>query len=385
MAKRPDRSVPGIVVVDKPSGLTSHDVVSRMRRMAHTRKVGHAGTLDPMATGVLILGVGKATRLLTWITGHEKSYTATIRFGATTLSDDAQGELLEARGCGFIDEGALESAMGELRGRIDQVPSTVSAKRIAGKRAYALVREGAEVELAANSVTIHRFERVSPLRGAVLDGPDGPIGVVDVDVEVECSSGTYVRALARDLGEALGCGAHLTALRRTRVGVFSLEDARPLADLEAEAGRAFGGEPGGGAETGAPNAETAVLGAEAVVPGGGATALEGGSRTETRPSAPRGEPLPCGGPCDPEPAPGLIPLADAVRMLFPALVLDEREAGRFAHGQAPSRPVEDANTIPGHRDERIVGAFNAAGEVLGLLEARKGRFATLTVFQGAAQ
>lgn len=385
MAKRPDRSVPGIVVVDKPSGLTSHDVVSRMRRMAHTRKVGHAGTLDPMATGVLILGVGKATRLLTWITGHEKSYTATIRFGATTLSDDAQGELVEARGCGSIDEGALESAMGELRGPIDQVPSAVSAKRIAGKRAYALVREGVEVELPANRVTIRRFERVSPLQGAVFDGPDGPIGVVDVDVEVECSSGTYVRALARDLGEALGCGAHLTALRRTRVGVFSLEDARPLSDLEAEGGCALDGELGGGAEKAAPNAETAVLDAERVVPGGGATALEGGTRTETRPSAPRAEPSPCGAQHDPEPAPGLIPLADAVRMLFPALVLDEEEAGRFAHGQAPSRPAGDANAITGHRDERIVGAFNAAGEVLGLLEARKGRFATLSVFQGAAQ
>lgn len=377
MAKRPDRSVPGIVVVDKPSGLTSHDVVSRMRRMAHTRKVGHAGTLDPMATGVLILGVGKATRLLTWITGHEKSYTATIRFGATTLSDDAQGELVEARGCGSIDEGALESAMGELRGAIDQVPSTVSAKRIAGKRAYALVREGVEVELPANRVTIRRFERVSPLRGAVLDGPDGPIGVVDVDVEVECSSGTYVRALARDLGKALGCGAHLTALRRTRVGVFSLEDARPLSDLEAEAGRALDEEARGGAEAALPDAEAAVPGHETAVPEGGARA--------PRPSAARAEPSPCGAQHDPEPAPGLIPLADAVRMLFPALVLDEEEAGRFAHGQAPSRPIGDANAIAGHRDERIIGAFNAAGEVLGLLEARKGRFATLTVFQGAAQ
>ena len=331
MAKRPDRSVPGIVVVDKPSGLTSHDVVARMRKLAHTRKVGHAGTLDPMATGVLILGIGKATRLLTWITGHEKAYTATIRFGATTLSDDAQGELLETYGCVSLNEGELEFAMEELRGEIDQLPSRVSAKKIAGKRAYELVRAGADVALATQKITVHRLERVSPVRHTVLNGPDGPIDVVDLDIEVECSSGTYVRAIARDLGKAVGCGAHLTALRRTRVGLFTLKDAKPLADLEAQ--------------------------------------RKNQSDTQH----------------DPQPAPGLIPLADAVRMLFPALVLDAAEAQRFAHGQAPARPVEEENLAGGSCNEQIIGAFNASGELLGLLRVHKGRSSTLTVFQGAEQ
>ena len=152
MAKRPDHSVPGILVVDKPSGMTSHDVVSRVRRLAHTRKVGHGGTLDPMATGVLVVGVGKATRLLTFITGHSKTYEATIRFGLTTSTDDAEGALVQALGCASLSLDELEHAMEGLRGEIDQVPSSVSAKKIDGKRAYELVREGVEVELKANRV-----------------------------------------------------------------------------------------------------------------------------------------------------------------------------------------------------------------------------------------
>ena len=158
MAKRPDHSVPGILIVDKPSGMTSHDVVSRVRRLAHTRKVGHGGTLDPMATGVLVVGVGKATRLLTFITGHSKTYEATIRFGLTTSTDDAEGALVQALGCASLSLDELEKAMEGLRGEIDQVPSSVSAKKIDGKRAYELVREGVEVELKANRVTVSRFE-----------------------------------------------------------------------------------------------------------------------------------------------------------------------------------------------------------------------------------
>lgn len=306
MAKRPDASVPGIVVVDKPAGLTSHDVVSRMRRLAHTRKVGHGGTLDPMATGVLVVGVGKATRLLTHVTGHSKTYEATIRFGATTTTDDAEGGLVETRGCPGLDATRLSVEMAKLRGEIDQVPSSVSAKKIDGRRAYALVREGREVELAANRVTVFRFEALSAPRPAHLlideDGAragsgenarvEAGIDVVDLDVVVDCSSGTYIRALARDLGAALGVGAHLTRLRRTRVGGFSLGDCRTLASLEDEAA---------------------------------ARESDAGEGRAPEPGQ------------APPPAPGLIPLDEAVRAMFPVLDLDPEEAGRFLHGNSPAR------------------------------------------------
>ncbi|MGN6610079.1 MAG: tRNA pseudouridine(55) synthase TruB [Jatrophihabitans sp.] len=212
----------GLVVVDKPAGWTSHDVVGRMRRLARTRKVGHAGTLDPMATGVLVIGVGKATRLLTHLVLADKAYTATMRLGCSTTTDDAEGEPIATADTTHVEDDAIRAAMRELVGDIQQVPSSVSAIKVAGQRAYDLARRGEAVELAARPVTVSRFD---PLAVRRVDG------FVDVDVVVECSSGTYVRALARDVGAALGVGGHLTALRRTRVGPFDLAEARTLDDL----------------------------------------------------------------------------------------------------------------------------------------------------------
>jgi len=224
-------TVDGILVVDKPEGWTSHDVVARSRRLCATRKVGHAGTLDPMATGVLVLGVGRATRLLTFLVGCDKAYTATVRLGQATVTDDAEGDVTTAPGAaGIVREAVLEASRA-LTGPIDQVPSSVSAIKVKGERAYHRVRSGEAVDLPARPVTVGRFE-VGQLRPRRV----GDTEVVDVDIEVTVSSGTYVRALARDLGASLGCGGHLVALRRTRVGGFSLAAAHRLADLEAMQG-----------------------------------------------------------------------------------------------------------------------------------------------------
>ncbi|MFJ4169088.1 tRNA pseudouridine(55) synthase TruB [Paenarthrobacter sp. NPDC089714] len=217
----------GLVIVDKPQGWTSHDVVGRMRRLAGTRKVGHAGTLDPMATGVLVLGINKATRLLTYIVGTSKTYTATIRLGESTITDDAEGDVTEARSAADVTDDAIAAGVSALTGPIQQVPSSVSAIKVNGERSYARVRSGEEVKLAARPVTIHRFEVHGIER---IDGGR----VVDVDVTVECSSGTYIRALARDLGNALGVGGHLTALRRTQVGPYGIGQAHTLEQLAEE-------------------------------------------------------------------------------------------------------------------------------------------------------
>ncbi|WP_074711367.1 tRNA pseudouridine(55) synthase TruB [Arthrobacter alpinus] len=217
----------GLVIVDKPQGWTSHDVVGRMRRLAGTRKVGHAGTLDPMATGVLVVGINKATRLLTYIVGTSKTYEATIRLGATTITDDAEGEVTATCATDAVTDEAVEAGIAKLRGPISQVPSSVSAIKVNGERAYARVRSGEEVKLAARPVTIHSFD-VLDIRHDVMD--DG-VGYVDVDVTVRCSSGTYIRALARDLGSDLGVGGHLTALRRSAVGPYTLDRARTLEAL----------------------------------------------------------------------------------------------------------------------------------------------------------
>ncbi|MBO3084405.1 tRNA pseudouridine(55) synthase TruB [Cellulomonas fengjieae] len=219
----------GVVVVDKPAGWTSHDVVARMRRLASTRKVGHAGTLDPMATGVLVLGIGRATRLLTYIVGADKEYTATIRLGVVTTTDDAEGETLATVDASGVTRAQVEAGAAVLTGAIQQVPSAVSAIKVDGQRAYARVRAGEDVELAARPVTVSRFDVHDVRSGRTQDGSP----VLDVDVTVVVSSGTYVRALARDLGAALGVGGHLTALRRTRVGGYGLDVARSLDDLGA--------------------------------------------------------------------------------------------------------------------------------------------------------
>jgi tRNA pseudouridine55 synthase len=213
----------GLVVVDKPAGCTSHDVVARMRRIAGTRKVGHAGTLDPMATGVLVIGVGRATRLLGHLALTDKTYAGTIRLGRSTVTDDAEGEPTGGSTAAAVTEAAVRAALATQTGVRDQVPSAVSAIKIDGKRAYARVRGGEEVELAARRVTISRLDAAGFRRPT----PD----LLDVDVEVDCSSGTYIRAIARDLGAALGVGGHLTVLRRTRVGPFTAAVALTLEEL----------------------------------------------------------------------------------------------------------------------------------------------------------
>ena len=223
---------PGIVVVDKPAGMSSHDVVARCRRIFSTRRVGHAGTLDPMATGVLVVGVDRATKILGLLAAASKSYAATIRLGQTTSTEDAEGELLQSVSAAHVTDEAIAAAIAGLRGEIEQVPSAVSAIKVEGRRAYRLVREGHAVELVARPVRIDRFELLGMRRH--VGGADGLLSVTDVDIEVDCSSGTYIRALARDLGAALGVGGHLTSLRRTRVGRFGLDRARSLDDLAEE-------------------------------------------------------------------------------------------------------------------------------------------------------
>ncbi|CED91184.1 tRNA pseudouridine(55) synthase TruB [Actinomyces succiniciruminis] len=307
----------GLLVVDKPAGVTSHDVVAMTRRLAATRKVGHAGTLDPAATGVLLLGIGRATRFLTYLVGADKTYRATARLGQTTLTEDADGEFTSAAGCppGPDLTARIDTALASLTGEIMQVPSAVSAIKIDGVRSYARVRGGEDVDLPARPVTIHALTRSgAPRSTTAADGT----AVVDVDLEVHCSSGTYVRALARDLGTALGCGAHLTALRRTEVGPFSVAEAATIASLSA------------------------VVAA--------------------------GQTLP------------VLPLAAVARRCFPAVALDEVEARALRHGQPLPAAVLDRAQPPGHRviskaaAPGVAAGFDPAGGLVALL-AHKGEHA----------
>ncbi|MET7992535.1 tRNA pseudouridine(55) synthase TruB [Amycolatopsis sp. NPDC005232] len=226
--KEPRRPAPppGLLIVDKPAGMTSHDVVARARRIMGTRKVGHAGTLDPMATGVLVLGIERATKLLGHLALDRKTYLATLSLGSSTTTDDAEGEVLtegDPAVLAKITDEQLAAGVAELTGDIQQVPSAVSAVKIDGKRAYARVRAGEDVVLPPRPVTVYRFDVLATRR------EDDRI---ELDAVVECSSGTYVRALARDLGAGLGVGGHLLALRRTTVGPFTLARARTLDQLE---------------------------------------------------------------------------------------------------------------------------------------------------------
>ena len=357
MARRPDNPRPGLLVIDKPAGITSHDVVSRVRRLAKTRKVGHGGTLDPMATGVLVVGVGKATKLLTWVSGHSKEYVATIRFGIATNTDDAEGVPTRVCGCASLSGEDLERALAPLRGDIMQVPTTVSAIKVGGKRAYALARAGEDVTLAARPVRVSRLEVLAPPRLAEANEANEaneadeagagerphaprPVRVADVDVAVECSSGTYVRALARDAGEALGVGAHLIALRRTRVGDFPLEEALTLDELAA------------------------------------ATAEANTAQSD-------------------EPVLPLIPLGHAARAMFPSLQLSGAEAGAFLHGQAPRRSPDELERwrlggggraaspregTANRGDDTPIAALDPGGNVLGLVRIDGERLRTVLVF-----
>jgi tRNA pseudouridine55 synthase len=217
----------GILLVDKPSGHTSHDVVARVRRAAGTRKVGHAGTLDPMATGLLVLGIESSTRLLTFMVGLDKRYEATIRLGEATTTDDAEGDTVSTADASSVDIAAINTEIERLTGDISQVPSSVSAIKVDGKRAYDRVRAGEDVVLKSRAVTVSSFEVVASRPGVTHD----------LDVVIDCSSGTYIRALARDLGAALGVGGHLTALRRTRIGPFEVQNAVQLDDIDVAAAR----------------------------------------------------------------------------------------------------------------------------------------------------
>lgn len=325
-------AVSGLLIVDKPQGITSHDVVSRTRRLAHTRRVGHAGTLDPMATGVLVLGINKATRLLTWITDHSKRYEAQVRFGVETTTEDAEGEVTSAKGCEGLGNEEIEAILSRFRGTISQIPSAVSAIKVNGKRAYARVRAGEDVKLEPREVEISLLEAQGQPRSHrveyALEGKSTDVDCVDLNVVVECSAGTYIRALARDLGNALGCGAHLISLRRTRVGEFSIDSAHTLQSLD-EAAKLSGGEA----------------------------------------------PLP------------LTSLSEAAREMFPCLLLSEAEAGAFSHGQAPRREASEVvsfveeyfpQTQPGEHGP--IAACRGDGEVLGLLKIIDNRFATVLVF-----
>jgi tRNA pseudouridine55 synthase len=226
MSKRPDADVPpGLLLVDKPAGMTSHDVVARARRVLSVRKVGHAGTLDPMATGLLVLGVGAATRLLGYVGGHDKTYDATVRFGAATVTDDREGEVLTTASTAHLDDAAIRVALAAQTGALQQVPSSVSAVKVDGRRSYDRVRAGEAVELAPRSVTVHALE----LHRVVRPTPDQ----VDVEITVSCTAGTYIRAIARDAGAELGVGGHLTVLRRTASGPFTVELAAPVEDAGA--------------------------------------------------------------------------------------------------------------------------------------------------------
>ena len=218
-------ATPGLVLIDKPTGWTSHDVVAKVRKAVGTKKVGHAGTLDPLATGLLVLGIESGTKLLTFLVGADKTYEATIRLGQQTISDDSESEVIanaSAEEIAKLSDEDIAREIAKLTGVLMQTPSSVSAIKVAGKRAYDLVRAGEEVELKAREVKIYGFEMLSVARVS---------GFLDVEVKVKCSSGTYIRALARDLGNLLGVGGHITALRRTKVGHFDVSDANSIEEL----------------------------------------------------------------------------------------------------------------------------------------------------------
>jgi tRNA pseudouridine55 synthase len=307
----------GLIIVDKPGGWTSHDVVAKIRRLAGTKRVGHAGTLDPMATGVLVIGVEKATRLLGYLALTEKEYAGTIRLGQTTSTDDAEGEVIGHVPVSDIGEAELLRAVSALTGEISQVPPGVSAIKVGGKRAYKLARAGETPELPARTVTVLEFA-VDAVR------PAGDL--LDVDVRVTCSSGTYIRALARDLGAALGVGGHLTALRRTRVGPYLASQAHTLDELAHGVGQTPAGQ----------------------IPAAG--------------------PAPAGGQ-----GAGLavIPLATAAAAAFPRRDLTGAQASALAHGAR----LDATGT-----GDAPVAAFAPDGSLVALLTDEDGRARSLAVF-----
>ena len=324
-----DAAPSGLLIVDKPGGMTSHDVVARVRRLARTRRVGHAGTLDPMATGVLVVGIEKATRLLGHLMLTEKTYHATIRLGQATSTDDAEGEPTGGSSAAGVTAEALDIAIAGLTGEILQVPPGVSAIKVNGQRAYKLTRAGAAPELAARPVTVHQFS----ITGTRRDGD-----LLNVGAVIRCSSGTYIRALARDLGAALGTGGHLTMLRRTAVGPYTIAMAHKLSELEDQ-------QQSSERERANPN--------EAV-------------------TAPGEQP-----PGPPAALSAVIPLAEAAAAAFPRLDLTSDDARRLAQGARlpipPDFPPADGKETP-------VAAFAPDGSFVALVEAAEGRLRSLAVF-----
>jgi tRNA pseudouridine55 synthase len=320
----------GLVIVDKPGGMTSHDVVARVRRLAGTRRVGHAGTLDPMATGVLVVGVEKATRLLGYLSLTEKEYVTTIRLGQSTTTDDAEGEPAGGASAAGVTRDAIEAEAVKLTGDIWQVPPGVSAIKVGGQRAYKLTRAGAAPALAARPVTVHEFtitgirpSSASPTGDDPPATPRQPQEWLDVDATIRCSSGTYIRALARDLGQALGTGGHLTALRRTSVGPYTIAQARTLDFLS----------------------ERFVV----------------------------------------------TPLAQAAAAAFPRVDLTEDESRRLAHGARiplpalPQTAVSDARALTSAAPEPAgtetpLAAFGPDGSLIALVTPESGRLRSLAVF-----
>ena len=369
----------GLVIVDKPGGMTSHDVVARIRRLAHTRRVGHAGTLDPMATGVLVIGVEKATRLLGHLMLTEKTYEATIRLGQSTSTDDAEGEPTGGNPASGVTRAALDTEIAKLTGEILQVPSSVSAIKVNGQRAYKLTRAGEAPALAARPVTVYEFT-VTAIR-QVGD-------YLDLDATVRCSSGTYIRALARDLGAALGTGGHLTALRRTAVGPYTVAMAHTLNDLENH-----DQDQGKSSErirlTPAPQAPRDAPPATPPVPPREAP-------RDAPPAAPRDAP-PAAPDADAVPdaavVPWVTPLADAAAAAFPRLELTADEARRLAQGarlpcppgrQFPPGPRFPAEAKVPDRSEVPLAAFDPDGTLIALVTVEDGRLRSLAVFVDAA-
>ena len=350
--------------------MTSHDVVSRIRRLAHTRRVGHAGTLDPMATGVLVIGVEKATRLLGHLMLTEKTYEATIRLGQSTSTDDAEGEPTGGSPARQVTREALEGEIAKLTGDILQVPASVSAIKVNGQRAYKLTRAGEAPELAARPVTVYEF-RVTAVR-AVGD-------FLDVDATVRCSSGTYIRALARDLGAALGTGGHLTALRRTAVGPYTLTQAHTLEELEDKDQSSQRLRLTPVAPTAPPSGLAATAGPAITAPREGRTSA---AAPPPRDAAPGTPPRDAGAP-GASPAQPVLPLAEAAAEAFSRLDLTSDEARRLAQGARLPRPPHDALAAVNAPGPPIA-AFAPDGTLVALVTEEGGRLRSLAVFVDAA-
>jgi len=383
----------GLVIVDKPSGLTSHDVVARVRRLAGTRRVGHAGTLDPMATGVLVVGVEKATRLLGHLALTEKTYVATIRLGQSTSTDDAEGEPTGGSAATGIAPDALEAEIGKLTGDILQVPPGVSAIKVNGQRAYKLTRAGAAPELAARPVTVYEFT-VTDVRQAG--------DFLDIDAVVRCSSGTYIRALARDLGTSLGTGGHLTALRRSAVGPYDLAQSHTLEALENQTHQTRHFErsvvthppklpptpppapqpsapppaPQPSAPPAAPQPSASTDLPAAPLPGDPADLP-----AAPQPSDPAGPaPIPLVDPAGAATVPWITPLAEAAAVAFPRLDLTADDAHRLAQGARLPVPAQApaAASTPG----APIAAFAPDGSLVALVTVDSYRLRSLAVFVG---